>query len=83
MREQNQLINIDELISDYKLNWDLFSDTDERLRKFDELNNSDKIVIVLYAEYKSYREVGRILRLSHTTIMNIIKNIRKEFEYDT
>ena len=34
-------------------------------------------LIILYAELQSYREVGKILGISHTTIARFIKQIRE------
>jgi DNA-directed RNA polymerase specialized sigma subunit len=45
--------------------------------KWEALNRADKTIIILYAEYRSYREVGKILGISHTTIQRFIKQIRE------
>jgi TyrR family helix-turn-helix protein len=45
--------------------------------KWEALNRADKTIIILYAEYRSYREVGKILGISHTTIARFIKQIRE------
>ena len=74
-------INIDDLLNEYEIDYDMFTNTDDRLLsiypKWLELNKADKTVIILYAEYHSYREVGRILGISHTTIQKFIKQIRE------
>lgn len=74
-------INIDDLLNEYEIDYDMFTNTDDRLLsiypKWLELNKADKTVIILYAEYRSYREVGRILGISHTTIQRFIKQIRE------
>ena len=74
-------INIDDLLAEYEIDYDMFTNTDDRLLsiypKWLELNKADKTVIILYAEYHSYREVGRILGISHTTIQRFIKQIRE------
>lgn len=74
-------INIDDLLTEYEIDYDMFTNTDDRLLsiypKWLELNKADKTVIILYAEYHSYREVGRILGISHTTIQRFIKQIRE------
>lgn len=74
-------INIDDLLNEYEIDYDMFTNTDDRLLsiypKWLELNKADKTVIILYAEYHSYREVGRILGISHTTIQRFIKQIRE------
>lgn len=74
-------INIDDLLTEYEIDYSMFTNTDDRLLsiypKWLELNKADKTVIILYAEYHSYREVGRILGISHTTIQRFIKQIRE------
>lgn len=34
--------------------------------------------MILYAELQSYREVAKLLRISHTTAARFIKQIRKK-----
>lgn len=74
-------INIDDLLTEYEIDYSMFTNMDDRLLsiypKWIELNKADKTVIILYAEYRSYREVGRILGISHTTIQRFIKQIRE------
>ena len=73
-------INIDDLLTEYELDYTMFTNMDDRLLsiypKWLELNKADKTIIILYAEYQSYREVGKILGISHTTIARFIKQIR-------
>lgn len=38
----------------------------------------DRIIIILYAECRSCRQLGRILGVSHTTAMSEVHRIRKE-----
>lgn len=75
-------INIDDLLTEYEIDYSMFTNMDDRLLsiypKWLELNKADKTVIILYAEYRSYREVGRILGISHTTIARCISNIRNK-----
>ena len=74
-------INIDDLLTEYELDYGMFTNMDDRLLsiypKWLELNKADKTIIILYAEYQSYREVGKILGISHTTIQRFIKQIRE------
>lgn len=74
-------INIDDLLTEYELDYSMFTNMDDRLLsiypKWLKLNKADRTVIILYAEYKSYREVGKILGISHTTIQRFIKQIRE------
>lgn len=78
--QNSQTINLDELLKDYDLDFSLFSDLDERLLeiadKWEQLKETDKIVLILYAEYGSLRKVGAILGFSHSTIDKYIKEIR-------
>ena len=73
-------INIDDLLTEYELDYTVFTNMDDRLLsiypKWLKLSKADKTVIILYAEYRSYREVGKILGISHTTIARFIKQIR-------
>ena len=74
-------INIDDLLTEYELDYSMFTNMDDRLLsiypKWLKLNKADKTVIILYAELQSYREVGKILGISHTTIQRFIKQIRE------
>ena len=74
-------INIDDLLTEYELDYSMFTNMDDRLLsiypKWLKLNKADRTVIILYAEYRSYREVGKILGISHTTIQRFIKQIRE------
>ena len=76
-----QKINIDDLLIEYNFEIDTFTEMDDRLLaiypKWEALNRADKTIIILYAEYRSYREVGKILGISHTTIQSFIKQIRE------
>lgn len=74
-------INIDNLLTEYELDYSMFTNMDDRLLsiypKWLNLSKADKTVIILYAELQSYREVGKILGISHTTIQRFIKQIRE------
>ena len=74
-------INIDDLLTEYELDYTMFTNMDDRLLsiypKWLGLSKADRTVIILYAEYRSYREVGKILGISHTTIQRFIKQIRE------
>lgn len=76
-----QKINIDDLLIEYNFEIDTFTEMDDRLLaiypKWEALNRAYKTIIILYAEYRSYREVGKILGISHTTIQRFIKQIRE------
>lgn len=75
-------IDMDMLIEEYNLDWDdIFTDVDERLLqiegKLKKMSFSDKIILILYAELKSYRKVAKVLGFSHSTVMKRIKEIRE------
>lgn len=78
-------INIDDLLAEYEIDYSMFTEMDDRLLsiypKWEALNRADKTIIILYAEYRSYREVGKILGISHTTIARTITNIRNKICY--
>lgn len=85
MRKSSQLkttINIEDLIEEYVLDTSIFTEIDDRLlriyNRWDALNKADKTIIILYAELKSYRDVGELLGVSHTTVARFIKEIRKK-----
>lgn len=76
-------VNLDVLLEEYNLDFnDIFTDVDERLLqmeyKLKNLTFSDKIVLILYAELKSYRKVAKVLGFSHSTVMKHIKEIREK-----
>ena len=75
-------VDMDMLMDEYNLGWDdIFTDVDERLLKIEgklkKMSFSDKIILILYAELKSYRKVARVLGFSHSTVMKRIKEIRE------
>lgn len=80
--QNSQKINLDELLEEYQLDFSLFSDLDDRLLdisdKWEKLKDTDKIVLILYAEYGSLRKVGSLLGFSHSTIDKYIKEIRSK-----
>lgn len=73
-------INIDQLLKDYTLDTSLFTDLDDKLLdiadKWERLPLPYKIIMILYAENESLRDVGEILGVSHTTVNKFIKEIR-------
>lgn len=83
MKTKMMNVNLDVLLEEYNLDFnDIFTDVDERLLqmeyKLKNLTFSDKIVLILYAELKSYRKVARVLGFSHSTVMKHIKEIREK-----
>lgn len=60
---------------------DTLNYTDEQLEifsKYNGLEQSDRIILALYAEYQSLRKVAKILGVSRTTITKQIKMIKNQ-----
>lgn len=71
------------ILEEYLPDDDLFSAEDERMNAlkhiiYEKLSETDKRVILLYAELGSQREVGRKLGVSASTVNILIKRIRNE-----
>ena len=67
---------------DYAYDPSIFNPEPERIRRVKEIINtrlsvSDRTLILLYAEYRSYRKLGERLRMSHMTCRREILRIRK------
>lgn len=77
--------NLEKIINEYEVNEGIFNDDDHHIhilkKAINNLNPSDKIIFVLYAEYQSLRKVGEILGVSHTIVFKEIKKINKQI-YD-
>lgn len=71
---------IEELLKEYSFDNGLFTELSDRFLdiypKWKSLNRADKTIMILYAEYNSYREVGKLLGFSHTSIARFINQIR-------
>ena len=78
----NQERPINEILEDYELDFSTFTDLDDRLLEIEDkwtnLKETDKIILILYAEYGSLRKVASILGFSHSTIRNYIAQIREK-----
>lgn len=78
--KSSQKINLDELLEDYELDFSTFTDLDEKLlsreKRWKALSKPQQIIMILYAEYGSYREVGKLLGCSHSTVKNYIDDIK-------
>ena len=77
------IINMKRILEEYLPDDDLFSVEDERMNAlkhiiYEKLSETDKRVILLYAELGSQREVGRKLGVSASTVNILIKRIRNE-----
>lgn len=71
------------ILEEYLPDDGLFSAEDERMNAlkhiiYEKLSETDKRVILLYAELGSQREVGRKLGVSASTVNILIKRIRNE-----
>lgn len=67
---------------DYAYDPSIFNAESERVRRVKEiistrLSVSDRTLILLYAEYRSYRKLGQRLGISHMTLRREILRIRK------
>lgn len=67
---------------DYAYDPSIFNAEPERVRRVKEiistrLSVSDRTLILLYAEYRSYRKLGQRLGISHMTLRREIIRIRK------
>lgn len=79
-----ELINtyhtIEMLRADYEL--EMFKFTDDRLNKFKDyyysMNEFERDIMILYAEYDSYRKVADETYCSHQTVKLILSIIRQE-----
>lgn len=74
---------------DYAYDPSIFNPEPERIRRVKEiistrLSVSDRTLILLYAEYRSYRKLGQRLRMSPMTVYREILRIRNIIlnEYD-
>lgn len=81
---KNPLINtwesLENLEKDYYL--EVVNFTDNRLNKFEEyyknMDSFERAILVLYAEYKSYRKVAEETEYSHQTIKLILNCIKQD-----
>lgn len=82
LKKKVNKINIDNILEEYAIDDSIFSEMDIRLRniskKWDGLSKAEKTLMVLYADTGSYRDVGYLLGISHTTIVRFIDKIRKK-----
>lgn len=78
-----------ELVSDYSdikgeyaFNPDIMNPDDPRVSKLKEIINTklsqvDKIIILLYVDCQSYRQLGKRMGLSHMTVRREVQRIKK------
>lgn len=71
---------MDELIEDYNLDFGMFSDLDDRLLEMEDnwnnLNQSERNLVILYAELGSFRKVGNVLNITHSTVRKYFNQIK-------
>ena len=73
---------IKEILKQYEPNPE--QDTDEMLilkNKIATLDTADRVILLLYAECQSQRQLGEMFGLSHSTIAKELKRIKKELGY--
>lgn len=79
------LSNLNNVMDSYKPDESIWRDYDDDMlllkRALDNLNDADRIIFVLYAEYGSLRKVGKRLGVSHSIVYKNISRIKKEI-YD-
>lgn len=79
------LSNLNKVMDSYKPDESIWRDYDDDMlllkRALDNLNDADRIIFVLYAEYGSLRKVGKKLGVSHSIVYKNISRIKKEI-YD-
>ena len=71
-----------EIKEEYAWHPDIFTKDDERVGKVKEIINTklsviDKTIIILYADCRSYRKLGKRLGVSHMTIRREVQRIKK------
>lgn len=74
---------IKDIKEEYKFNEDIFNDDDKRAyiaKKviFEQLNEIDRTIILLYTETGSLRQLGKILGCSHSTIRPEVNRIKED-----
>lgn len=72
-------------MDDYKPDESIWREDDDDMllikKALDSLDDADRIIFVLYAEYGSLRKVGKKLGVSHSIIFKNISRIKKQL-YD-
>lgn len=75
---------------EYRYHRDIMSQEDERVAKLKEIIDTklptvDRTIILLYADCQSYRKLGKMLGISHTTVrtecLRIKAKILEEYEH--
>lgn len=73
---------IKEILKEYEYNPDIFNEEDERLssakKALGEISEADRIIYCLWLDLESSRKVGKILGVSHSTVLKELKRIKNE-----
>ena len=83
MRTENEVVQeYRKIQEEYAYDPDNMSKDDERVARIKKIIDTklsvvDKTIILLYVECQSYRDLGKMLNLSHTTIGREVKRIQK------
>lgn len=79
------LKNLNRVMDDYKPDESIWREYDDDMlllkQAMDSLEDADRIIFVLYAEYGSLRKVGKRLGVSHSIIYKNISRIKRQM-YD-
>lgn len=74
---------------DYAYDGGIFADEPDRVARVkwiieNRLTETERTLILLYADCQSFRKLGRRMGLSHTTVYTLIKGIKKKIleEYE-
>lgn len=73
------------ILKEYEYDDDIMCDDDERVRAIKKaltkLNEADRIIFCLYMDLGASRKVGKVLGVSHSTILKEINRIKMEIRY--
>lgn len=72
-------------MAEYAYDPDPMNEENEKVRKtkraLSNLPDADKIIFCLYLDLGASRKVGKVLGVSHSTILKEIKRIKREIRY--
>lgn len=60
--------------------YDSFIGGSKMLKVLNSFDDADRRLLILYSELQSTRKVGKILRVSHTKVNYILRDLRKRFK---
>ena len=81
--ETNEIVKeFRQIKQEYAWNPDIMCPDDPRVARLKEiidtkLSQVDKTIILLYCDYQSLRELGKMMQLSHMTIRSEVNRIKK------